>query len=155
MSPHIRAAVAGDQAAIAALVRSQRLNPNGLDWQNFVVAADDDDIVAAAQIRHHRDGSHELSSLVVAPDWRGAGLAARLIEVLLSAHQGPLCMVTGRTWAPYYHRWGFARVSAWRAPHRVRRNCVLGQLVGGAHAMLTGRPINRLVILMREGEGGR
>lgn len=155
MSPHIRRAVAGDQAAIAALVRSQRLNPNGLHWQNFVVATVADGIVAAAQIRHHPDGSHELSSLVVTPDRRGAGLAARLIEVLLSAHQGPLCMVTGRTWAPHYARWGFVRVSAWRAPHRVRRNFLLGQAIGGAHAMLTGRPINRLVILRREGEGGR
>jgi hypothetical protein len=27
---------------------------------------------------------------------------------------------------------------------------VLGQLIGGAHALLTGRRINRLVILARE-----
>lgn len=150
MTINIRRATAEDQAAITGLVRSQRLNPNGLHWPNFIVAFDDC-LVAAAQIRHHADGSHELSSLAVVPRQRGAGLAARMIEHLLASHQGPLCMVTGRPWVEHYARWGFVPVKLMRAPQRVRRNYLLGQAIGGVHAVLTRRPINRLVILMRDG----
>jgi hypothetical protein len=35
----IRRAIEADQTAIRALVRSERLNPNGLHWPNFWLAA--------------------------------------------------------------------------------------------------------------------
>jgi len=37
----LRPAVAADQAAILALVHAARINPSGIDWPRFIVAADD------------------------------------------------------------------------------------------------------------------
>ena len=155
MPVEIRKAAAADQAAIVALVRSERLNPNGLDWRNFCIASEGDGLAGAVQIRRHKDGRHqkdeacELGSLVVAPGYRGHGLAGRLIAHALSAETGPVHMITGRAFAAHYARWGFLPVEARRAPASVRRDYWLGQLIGGAHALITGRRINRLVILAR------
>jgi N-acetylglutamate synthase-like GNAT family acetyltransferase len=147
----IQPATAGDQAAITALVRSERLNPNGIRWEHFLVAKDGARLIGAAQIRCHRDGSRELGSLVVAPDNRRAGLAGRLISALLSAQNGPVYMVTGRAHAAHFARWGFEPVRPSGAPKCVLRNYCLGQIAGGVHAWITWRPVNRLVVLRRDG----
>lgn len=146
----IQAALEGDQDVIVALIQRERVNPHGIHWQNFVIAKDGTRLIGAAQLRHHKDGSRELGSLVVVPDRRGAGLAGRLIETLLQSQAGPVHMVTGRAHAEHYARWGFEPVRPPSAPYRVRQNYYLGQLIGGAHALLTWRPVNRLVILRRE-----
>ncbi len=150
MAITIRPAVIEDQQAIVALVRSERLNPNGLFWANFVVARDGNVLVGAAQIRRFADGAAELGSLVVAPAWRGNRLSARLIQALLTTEHGAVYLVTGRQNAHHYAHWGFAPVTLTEAPASTRRNCVLGQVIGGAHALVTGRRINRLVVLRRE-----
>lgn len=72
MNIHIRRATSRDQDAIVALVRSERLNPTGLDWPHFVVAADDGGrLVGAVQLRWLADGARELGSLIVLPALRG------------------------------------------------------------------------------------
>lgn len=149
----IRRATAADQAEIAELVRRERLNPNGIFWARFVVASEGGRIVGAAQIRGHGDDARELGSLVVAPEKRGAGLAGRLIQALLSMEDGAVYMVTGRTHAAHYARWGFQPVRRTRVPASVFRNYCLGQMIGGMHAMLKGRPINRLVVLKCDDAG--
>ncbi len=147
----IRKATADDEAAIVALVRAERLNPNGLVWSNFIVARSGGTIIGAAQIRRHGDGARELGSLVVAPPFRGQGLAAELVDALLAQERdaGALCIVTGQQNARHYTRWGFNPIPVRYAPKSVRRNYVLGQLIGGAHALLNRRPVNHLVVLSR------
>ena len=150
-APDIRKATAGDQPAIVALVRAERLNPNHLDWRNFIVATDEGGaIIGAAQIRPHRAGARELASLVVAPHWRGRGLAGRLVDVRLAEQGDNVCVVTGRQNVRHYARWGFRPISVRDAPTSVWRNCILGQIIGGAHAIVTRRPVNRLVVLSRK-----
>lgn len=151
MDMTIGPAVAGDSAAILSLVRAERLNPNDLRWSNFLVAKEGDAIVGAVQIRRHRDGSRELGSLVVVRDRRGAGVAGRLIDAALAREAGAVHMVTGKEHAAHFGRWGFVAVRAIDAPRSIRRNYCLGQAIGGAHAILTGRRVNRLVILERVG----
>ena len=150
MSLVIRKATAADQAAIGALIESERLNPYGNHWPNFWVAGEGNQLIGAVQVRRHKDGSGELGSLVVVPARRGQGMAARLIEHVLAAEPGPMHMITGRAFATHYARWGFEPIGLRRAPASVRRHYVLGQLIGSAHALVTRRPINRLVILARE-----
>ena len=153
MSLTIRRATPGDQAAITNLVRNERLNPHGIFWAQFVVASEDGRIFGAAQIRRHSDGSRELGSLVVARDRRGAGLAGRMIEALLSMETGAVYIVTGSAHAAHYARWGFFPAAALRAPAPVRTNFCLGQMIGGVHALWKRRPINRLVILKCDDAG--
>jgi amino-acid N-acetyltransferase len=145
----VRRAVARDQQAITQLVRSERLNPHGLGWANFVVAVMGNTVVGAVQMRQHADGSRELGSLVVGRAHRGRGIAGRLISALLARHTGTVHVITRRANAGHYRRWGFAVIGPCDAPRSVRRNRLLGQMAG-VLALLRGRRPRRLVILRRE-----
>ena len=149
MSLAIRAATADNQNAIVGLVHGERLNPHGLDWPNFVVAVDGQALVGAAQIRKHKDGSRELSSLVVDRSYRRQGLASRLIDRLLAAEAGRVLVITGKMRAAYFARWGFQPTTSCREPTSIRTNYYLGYMIGGLHALLRRRPVNHLVILDR------
>jgi amino-acid N-acetyltransferase len=96
MPLYIRPALPVDQDAIVGLVRSERLNPNGLHWPNFLVATENDRLIGAVQLRRHQDGARELGSLVVERTSRGRGLAARLIDTLTAANPGRILMITAR-----------------------------------------------------------
>jgi hypothetical protein len=78
---------------------------------------------------------------------RGRGLGARLIEALIAGSPGRILMITGRKHAPHYSAW--CPISAFDAPASVMRNYCLGQIIGGAFALLQRRPINHLAILDR------
>jgi N-acetylglutamate synthase-like GNAT family acetyltransferase len=145
----IRQAVAMDQVAIVELVHSERLNPNGLAWQNFVVAVQGHTLVGAVQMRQHPEGSLELGSLVVRRDHRGHGIAGRLIGALLAQHPGRVHVITRSTNAAHYRPWGFVRIEPRAAPRTVRRQRLIGQMVS-VISLLTGRRPRRLVILRRE-----
>lgn len=145
----IRRAHAEDQDEIVALVHGERLNPHGLEWRNFVVAVDAGRIVGVGQVRPHGRDAGEVGSLVVVPDHRGQGLAGRLVARLVAEERRDLFVVTRREAASHYSRWGFECVRPWRAASTVARNYCLGQLFGGLNAIMTGRRINRLAVLMR------
>lgn len=145
----VRRAAPSDQRTIEALVKGERLNPNGLDWRNFRVAVIGATVVGAAQMRRHRDGSRELGSLVVDAPYRGCGIAAMLIDHLLAEQAGAVHVVTAREDAAHYQRWGFRAIASARAPQAVRRNQRLGQLLGGLVSLMRGRAPRRLVVLER------
>ncbi len=137
-----------DQQAIRALVHSERLNPIGIKWPNFLVAAIGDRIVGAAQIRKHSDGSRELGSLVVAKDARGHGVASRMIDTLLSKEREPIWLITAEPYANAYARWGFQQIEPRAAPVKVRHNYRMGSLARIVSFFMR-RPMRRLVILER------
>lgn len=143
-----RHAAEQDQAAIRALVHSERLNPTGIKWPNFVVAAVGGRIVGAAQIRKHSDGSRELGSLVVARERRGQGIASRMIDALLADEREPIWLITPQSLAKVYARWGFEQIEASAAPVKVRFNYRMGRLAC-AISFLRQLPMRRLVILER------
>ena len=146
---HIRKASEADAEEIIALVRSERLNPNDLHWSRFIVAVSGGRIIGAVQMRRHRGGGLELGSLVVSPARRGEGIACRMIDALLASEAQAVSTITGREFADHYRPWGFVPISPWRASPLVLRNYVLGQSIGAVHALWTGRPVKRLVILER------
>src|SRR5690348_9665673 len=63
----VRRARPDDQPVITAMVRRARLNPAGLQWEQFVVGERDGRAVGVAQVRRYSDGTKELASLVVSP----------------------------------------------------------------------------------------
>lgn len=144
----IRSATKEDQSVIRKLVHGEHLNPNGLNWSNFLVAALGDRIIGAVQMRKHSDGSHELGSLVVSKDARGYGVASRLIDRMLAAEPGPVWMITAQVWAGTYTHWGFQPIEPQSAPIKVRRNYRLGSLAG-ILSFFRRQPARRLVILER------
>ena len=130
------------------MVRTERLNPTGLDWRNFLVAADGGQVLGAVQMRKHPDGSRELGSLVVANAARGQGIATRLIDVLLSGDCGRVQMITDGAFALRYARWGFRRIAPRAASRKVRLNYRIGR-AAIVISLLKRRPLRRLVILDR------
>lgn len=145
-----------DAEAIRSLARGQRLNPVDLDkWQNFIVAAVGERIVGAVQMRRHPDGARELGTLVVAPDARGHGIAAQMIDALLAAQAaGRVQMITGGAYAAHYSRWGFRPIEPREAPRSVRRNYRFGRMACML-SVIRRLPPKRLVILERDvGEAG-
>ena len=150
MAITIRAATVEDQRAIAALLRNERLSPFDLDLQRFLVARDANGLAGAVQLRNHFDGSSEVSSLVVRPDVRRRGIAARLIDALMLFATGRVYMITGARFASHYAHWGFSPLAATRAPVGVLRNYLLGRL-GGIVTRSVGNQARPLAILARHG----
>jgi N-acetylglutamate synthase-like GNAT family acetyltransferase len=145
----IRRATAGDQSGITALVRGARLNPRALGWPGFVVAVGPPGIVGVAQIRRHADGGHELASLVVLPDLRGQGIAARMIETLLADANSPTYTLIDQRYLPHFGRWGFRLVEPATLPRSLRQQYRIGRVVTSVASLLRRDRI-RIVPLLRE-----
>ena len=144
----IRAASESDQEAIASLVRGERMTPCDLDWRRFLVATDERGLAGTIQLRNHFDGSRELGSLVVRPDVRSRGVAARLIDALMLFVRGRVYMITGARFASHYTHWGFVHVDATHAPSGILRNYLRGRLAGIASS-IAGRAPTPLAVLAR------
>lgn len=99
----------------------------GLHWSRFVLAVDDEGkMIGCAQIKSHSDGTHELASLAVIPEWRGKGVARRLIEYLVQAHfqtspHEPLYLTCRGSLGPLYEHFGFRRLNPPEMPTYFRR----------------------------------
>ena len=80
----LRPATLDDASAIRNIISQVRINPLALDWHRFVLAIDTYGlVVGCGQVKPHSDGSLELASIAVLPDWRSKGVARRIIEYLL------------------------------------------------------------------------
>jgi len=112
-SYHIQTATSAQQKAIKALVRAVRINPLGLNWGRFVVAMDNGgNLIGCGQVKPHRDGSWELASIAVAPDWRGQGVAGAIIRHLLGSGLQPLWLTCVSTLVPFYISFGFHEITS-------------------------------------------
>lgn len=109
----IRPARSQDAGRIAELVRSEKLNPTGLEWSRFLVAEDQHGrIVGCGQVKPHRDGTVELASIVVEEELRGRGLGRQLIERLIEGVSQPLWLMCRSSLVSLYQRFGFQEVDA-------------------------------------------
>lgn len=122
----LRPAREQDEGRITQLVRSERLNPTGLNWEHFLVLeGPDGSVVGCGQIKPHGDGTLELASLVVVEARRGRGLGRRLIEALLDGVGQPVWLMCRSSLTPLYRRFGFEEVATDEAQpayfQRVRR----------------------------------
>jgi N-acetylglutamate synthase-like GNAT family acetyltransferase len=121
----LRRATAGDAPAIRQIISAVNNNPLGLDWQRFVIATDDQGrLVGCGQVKTHRDGSLELASIAVQPEWRGRGIARAIIEHLLQGYPGRLYLTCRSELGPLYRKFGFEPVQLAELPpyfKRIRR----------------------------------
>lgn len=112
----IRAARAQDEATIKQMIREAQLDPTSLKWQNFLIAEVDGKIVSIGQLKPY-PGCQELGSLVTLPDYRGRGIAGRIIAALETKADFPLHLLCLDHMAPYYRRFGYETI-VWRdAPY--------------------------------------
>lgn len=118
--PALRPAVAADQAAIKALIRAVGINPLGLDWRRFLVNVDDNGrLLACGQIKPHGDGTREMASIAVVPEWRHRGLARAIIRELQEQAGPPLWLTCMDSLVSFYQPFGFVRLAdpAAMSPH--------------------------------------
>jgi N-acetylglutamate synthase-like GNAT family acetyltransferase len=107
----IRPAVLQDEPAIRAIIRTEGLNPLSIHWNNFLLADDAKfRIVGIGAVKRHGDGSRELASIAVLPDWRGRGVARAIIEALLARERSPLYLTCRDTMTGFYERFGFREI---------------------------------------------
>ena len=141
----IRSATAEDQFAITAIVRAARINPNDLDWRRFLLAQWGQDIIGVGQVKPHADGSRELASIAVVPEWQGNGVGGALIRALLSRETGPLHLMCNADREHYYQRFGFHRLDRRSMPPYFRRFARIAPVIG----LLSLNQL-RLVVMGRE-----
>jgi N-acetylglutamate synthase-like GNAT family acetyltransferase len=106
----IRPATEADQAEITRIVRSSNITPFGLAWPRFLVAEDQGRIVGTGQVKQHGDGSRELASIAVIPEYRHRGVATALVNALLARESGVLYLTCRHQMEPFYNRFGFVTV---------------------------------------------
>jgi N-acetylglutamate synthase-like GNAT family acetyltransferase len=106
----LRPATLADQAEITRIVRSSKINPFGLAWSRFLVAEDQGRIAGVGQVKQHGDGSRELASIAVIPEYRHKGIATAVVNALLAREAGALYLTCRHPLEPFYNRFGFITV---------------------------------------------
>lgn len=144
----IRPAARGDDHILRGLVRSEHLNPMGLDWRNFRVAENSGGrIVGIGAVKTHGDGSREMASIATAPEWRDRGVAGAVIREILAGETGPLYLTCRDSMALFYERFGFRAIERSEMPPYFRR---LHRLFTAATGIF--RLKNRLLVMRRDGK---
>jgi N-acetylglutamate synthase-like GNAT family acetyltransferase len=129
MAITIRSASAQDQETIVSLIRQAKLNPRNLHWQNFLIAEEQDRIVGIRQVKIYGDGTREVASGFVRPEYRRQGISARLMNELLARQTGPLYTMVNEKRAPYYEQFGFRRTAIDQLPADFRKEYRIGRIV--------------------------
>jgi N-acetylglutamate synthase-like GNAT family acetyltransferase len=123
----LRPATAEDAETIRHIISLAQINPTSLNWRRFVLAVDrDGKIIGCGQVKPHSDGSLELASIAVLPDWRGKGIARAIIEHLLEQYPGRIYLTCRSRLEPLYQKFGFQALQFADMPPYFQR---LSQLV--------------------------
>lgn len=107
----IRPARETDFPSIKHLVRSELINPFGLERERFLVAEDrNGSLLGCVQVKRHIGGSRELASLVVDHAWRGRGVARELVGAVKERSHPPLWLTCRSRLIPFYARFEFREI---------------------------------------------
>jgi N-acetylglutamate synthase-like GNAT family acetyltransferase len=149
MDIKIRPARQEDQETIVSFINQAKLNPRNLHWQRFLVAEQDGKIVGIRQVKVSEQGTREVASGFVLPEYRRQGISAQLMKVLLAREMGPLYTMVNERRAPYYEQFGFRRVEVSQLPSDFRKEYRLGRIVTTLLSMFRKGRV-RIVPLKRE-----
>jgi len=121
-SNEIRPALESESSQIRELINLVGINPTGLDWRRFVVAVGEaGQVIACGQIKPHGGRILELASIAVRSEYRGRGLARRIIESLLLDSSRPLYLMCMSDNGGLYERFGFRVIGSEEMPRYFRR----------------------------------
>jgi len=129
MAINIRPAGPGDQQTIVSLIHLAKLNPRNLQWENFLVAEDNGKIVGVRQVKVHAQGTREVASGFVLPEYRNQGISALLMNELLAREDGPLYSMIDQKWLRYYERFGFRKVAVDQLPSDFHKEYQIGRII--------------------------
>jgi N-acetylglutamate synthase-like GNAT family acetyltransferase len=129
MTFQIRPARPEDQEIIVSFIRQAKLNPRNLHWERFLVAEKDGQIIGIRQVKVHAQGTREIASGFVLPEYRRQGISARLLDELLAREAGTLYTMVSEKREAYYEPFGFRQVDARQLPTDFRKEYRLGRIV--------------------------
>jgi N-acetylglutamate synthase-like GNAT family acetyltransferase len=113
-----------------------------LSWPRFLVAESAaGQFIGCGQLKPHSDGSLELASLAVIPEWRGKGVARSLIQALMGKALRPLYLTCRGELGPFYAKFGFRVLRRDEMPPYFRR---LSRLAG-----FVGKLVNAQMLVMK------
>jgi N-acetylglutamate synthase-like GNAT family acetyltransferase len=142
MSIIIRPAAEADQSTITSLIREARLNPRNLHWSHFLVAEEDGKIVGLRQVKIHRNGTREVASGLVIPEYQHQGISARLMHEILARENSPLYLMCNEKWVQYYEQFGFKRVALRELPTDFAREYRIGKTITGIISLFVSEKLN-------------
>jgi N-acetylglutamate synthase-like GNAT family acetyltransferase len=118
----LRPAAARDARAIRALIYRVGINPMSLDWRRFLIAVDEQGrLLGTGQIKPHGDGTRELASIAVQPEYQKQGIGRAIVERLLAENPLPLYLTCASHNRSYYLPFGFRVLADTEMPPYFRR----------------------------------
>jgi amino-acid N-acetyltransferase len=107
----LRPARVEDVRTIRRIINMVGINPTGLSWKRFILAVDGNgNVIGCGQVKPHKDGSSELASIAVLPEWRGRGVARCIIEHLVERYPGRLYLTCRSQLETLYQKFGFKAI---------------------------------------------
>jgi N-acetylglutamate synthase-like GNAT family acetyltransferase len=110
------------------------------------VALDNKSIIGVGQIKKHRDGSRELASVAVVPEFQGQGVATALIRKLLSTNEDHLYLLCRDDLEGFYQRFGFIAVTRAILPPVIARRQWMGNFFTRIVSIFARRPMRILAM---------
>jgi len=117
----LRPATQNDQPKIIALINKVRINPRNLNWERYIIAENDGAFVGCGQIKPHGDGTKELASIAVEPDYQSKGVGTMIMNALLEREPGELYLTCLRHNVTYYEKFGFRELKFEEFPPDLKR----------------------------------
>ena len=125
----IRPAVQTDQPTIMSLIRQARINPRNLHWEHFLIAEEAGQIVGIRQVKVHAQGTREVASGFVLPEYQHRGISALLMNEILSREKGTLYLMCAKRWKKYYEQFGFRDAKLAELPSDFHREYLIGKIM--------------------------
>ena len=129
MTITIRPARPEEQQIIISLIRQAKISPRNLHWEHFLVAEENGQVVGIRQVRVHTQGTREVGSGFVLPEYRHQGISARLMNEILNRENSTLYLMCRDKWASYYEQFGFRQVNIDQLPRDFRKEYQIGKTI--------------------------
>ena len=150
MSVIIRPALEADQSMIESLIRQAKINPRNLHWKRFLIAEENNQIVGIRQVKVHKQGTREVASGFVLPEYQHRGISALLMNEILSREKGTLYLMCNKKWKKYYEQFGFRDVKLAELPPDFYREYMIGKIMTTLISIFIFRNLN-IIPMKREG----
>ena len=142
MTITIRPAVEADQLTIVSLIHQARISPRNLHWEHFLIAEEDNQIVGVRQVKVHKQGTREVSSGYVLPEYQHRGISAHLMNEIFARESGPLYLMCNKKWKAYYEGFGFQDVKLRELPSDFYSEYLIGKVITTLVAIFAFQDLN-------------
>lgn len=149
MTITIRPAVEADQSTIESMIHQAKINPRNLHWERFLIAEENGKILGIRQVKIHKEGTREVASGFVLPEYRRQGISAQLMKAILAKESGPLYLMCRDRRTYYYEPFGFRQLAVNELPPDFRKEYRIGRIVTSLLSLLSKDKV-RIVPMKRD-----